>query len=568
MALLFSSLTKRSSQAKLQANIINAQSRFFFLAALGGSLLRSPFCLAAPTFANAVTNGILNIPLLKEASGVAASRNNPGVLWTENDSGNAAVAYAIDSQGRNLGTYALPGNTDNEDIGIGPGPVANVSYLYVTDIGDNSDNRTNIALYQVPEPAVYSWQTNSPVSSRAMKGMRTITLTYPDGARNAEAEFVDPVTGDWFVLTKAATSRIYTAHKSLLDTTNNIVLTFIGTLNFDVPNGADISPAGNEILVRQENFAYLWPRTNGQSIGSAFVGPADPIPVTGTANGEPNGEAIGFDYYGGGYFTLSDSEPTGVQPLRYFARTSPDGPTPPRVLVPAAADWKFLADGSDQGTAWREPGFSDLAWSNGVAQLGYGDGDEQSIVSYGPNINSKFLTTYFRKTFAVTNVNRIAALRLKLVVSDGALIYLNNAPLTNLNLAFGAVFDTPATAMPFALRDTWHSFDVDPRLLAEGTNTIAAEVHLASGTSTNMSFDLQLLATEAPYISAVSWLTNQAQLAIVGSSNSPTTIQSSEDFKTWSDVGSLLLTNGSGLFVDPQTENTTYRYYRAKRAIP
>ncbi len=203
-----------------------------------------------------------------------------------------------------------------------------------------------------------------------------------------------------------------------------------------------------------------------------------------------------------------------------------------------------------------------------MAQLGYGDGDEQSIVSYGPNINSKFLTTYFRKTFAVTNVNRIAALRLKLVVSDGALIYLNNAPLTNLNLAFGAVFDTPATAMPFALRDTWHSFDVDPRLLAEGTNTIAAEVHLASGTSTNMSFDLQLLATEAPYISAVSWLTNQAQLAIVGSSNSPTTIQSSEDFKTWSDVGSLLLTNGSGLFVDPQTENTTYRYYRAKRAIP
>jgi hypothetical protein len=35
---------------------------------------------AAPTFSRAVTNGIVNIPLLTEASGIAASRNNPGVL--------------------------------------------------------------------------------------------------------------------------------------------------------------------------------------------------------------------------------------------------------------------------------------------------------------------------------------------------------------------------------------------------------------------------------------------------------------------------------------------------------
>src|ERR1017187_550802 len=106
---------------------------------------------AAPSFAKAVTNGMVNIPLLTEASGIAASRNNPGVLWTENDSGNAPVVYAIDSQGRNLGTYALPGNTDNEDIGIGPGPVTNVSYLFVTDIGDNNSVRASIAIYQTPE---------------------------------------------------------------------------------------------------------------------------------------------------------------------------------------------------------------------------------------------------------------------------------------------------------------------------------------------------------------------------------------------------------------------------------
>jgi len=515
-----------------------------------------------------VTNGIVNIPLLTEASGVAASRNNPDVLWTENDSGNAAVVYAIDSQGRNLGTYALPGNTDNEDIGIGPGPVTNVSYLYVTDIGDNNSDRTNIMIYQIPEPAVYFWQTNSPVSNRAMKGARTITLTYPNSTNNAEAEFTDPVTGDWFVLTKSNTSSIYTAPKSLLDATNKITLTFVRTLSFTKPNGADISPLGNEILVRQENFAQIFLRTNGQSISSVFSEPSNGIPVVGEANGEPNGEAIGFDYYGGGYFTLSDSEPTGIQPLYYFARKSFDGPTPPRVLVPMASIWKYLANGSDQGTAWRNPGFDDSSWSSGPAQLGYGDGELQTFVGYGLNVNDKYITTYFRKTFVATNVNRIANMTLKLVVDDGANVFLNGAAIANINLNSGAAYNTLATPMTAALRDAWQSYAVDPKLLLEGTNTIAAEVHIASVSSNSMSFDLQLIATEAPFITSITRLTNQSKIFLAGSSNSPTMIQATTNFLSWTNLGSLLLTNGSGAFSDSAATNFNFRFYRAYRAVP
>jgi hypothetical protein len=526
------------------------------------------FSSAAPTFARAVTNGIVNIPQLTEASGIAASRNNPGVLWTENDSGNAFVVYAIDSQGRNLGTYALPGNTDNEDIGIGPGPVTNVSYLYVTDIGDNNAGRTSIAIYQTPEPAVYFWQTNAPVSNRAMNGTRTITLTYPDGAHDAEAEFVDSATGDWFVLTKSNTSSIYVAPKALLDVTNNILLTFVRTLAFKKPNGADISPSGNEILVRQEEFAQVFTRTNGQSISSVFSEASNGIPVVGTAAGEPNGEAIGFDYYGGGYFTLSDSEPTGAQPLHYFARTSFDGPTPPRVLVPSAASWKYLASGSDQGTAWRNPDFDDASWSSGAAQLGYGDGDEQTVVSYGADAGGKYITTYFRKTFVATNANHIAGATLKLVVDDGANVFLNGSPIANVNLNSGVAYNTLATAMSSALRDTWQNFAVDPKLLREGTNFLAVEVHLASAASNSMSFDLQLVATEAPCITAITRLANQAKLFLAGASNSPTIVRVTTDFLNWTNLGSVLLTNGSGTFSDSAATNFNFRFYQAGRAVP
>src|SRR5882724_6523392 len=168
-------------------------------------------CGAAPTFTNGVSQGtVSNSVGLVEASGLAASQNNAGVLWAHNDQGDTNRIFALDTNGRKLGVYRLTGgvHVDYEDIGIGPGPVTNVSYLYVGDIGDNNSDRSNIIVYQIPEPAVYRRQAASPVTN-SLKGVRAITLTYPDGARDAEAMFVDPVTGDLFIASKASTSRIY-----------------------------------------------------------------------------------------------------------------------------------------------------------------------------------------------------------------------------------------------------------------------------------------------------------------------------------------------------------------------
>src|SRR6476620_11534342 len=61
-------------------------------------------------------------------------------------------------------------------------------------------------------------------------------------------------------------------------------------------------------------------------------------------------------------------------------------------IVPAGSTWKYLDNGSNQGTAWRASGFGDGGWAQGPAQLGYGDGDEATVVSFGPNANSKYRT--------------------------------------------------------------------------------------------------------------------------------------------------------------------------------
>ncbi|MFT4546735.1 MAG: hypothetical protein ACI9MB_000679, partial [Verrucomicrobiales bacterium] len=52
-------------------------------------------------------------------------------------------------------------------------------------------------------------------------------------------------------------------------------------------------------------------------------------------------------------------------------------------LVPRGANWRYLDNGSDQGTAWRNVAFDDSAWGSGAASFGFGDGRETTALSSG-----------------------------------------------------------------------------------------------------------------------------------------------------------------------------------------
>ena len=195
-------------------------------------------------------------------------------------------------------------------------------------------------------------------------------------------------------------------------------------------------------------------------------------------------------------------------------------------LVPTGATWKYLANGTDQGTAWRATSFNDTTWPSGPAQLGYGDGDEATVVPFGPDANNKFITTYFRRAFNVTNASLFTGITLRLMRDDGAVVYLNGVEVWRTNMPTGTVgFLTPAsTAIAGADESTFVQTTISPTLLATGTNVIAVELHQSGGTSTDISFDLQLIGsdgsasvTRGPYLqigtptsTIVRWRTNVA----------------------------------------------------------
>ena len=63
-------------------------------------------------------------------------------------------------------------------------------------------------------------------------------------------------------------------------------------------------------------------------------------------------------------------------------------------LVNFNSTWKYLDNGSNQGTAWRATVFNDASWSQGTAQFGYGDGDEATVVSFGNNSKKKYTNSH------------------------------------------------------------------------------------------------------------------------------------------------------------------------------
>ena len=163
-------------------------------------------------------------------------------------------------------------------------------------------------------------------------------------------------------------------------------------------------------------------------------------------------------------------------------------------LVPQGSTWSYLDTGVFPGAAWKDPGFDDSGWDSGPAQLGYGDGDEATVVGYGSNSSAKFTTTWFRTEFVVADPGTIPLLQLGVLRDDGVVVYLNSAEVFRSNIPGGTILPTtPAsTAIGGAAEDTFHEAFADADLLVAGTNTLAAEIHQANGTSSDISLDLWL----------------------------------------------------------------------------
>lgn len=218
-----------------------------------------------------------------------------------------------------------------------------------------------------------------------------------------------------------------------------------------------------------------------------------------------------------------------------FRFASPSlNPTGDHELVLTNDLWRYLATGNAPASAaWKGGGeFDDRAWPVGKSPLGYSpngedleqtripacaaelpcftpDDDEGRVVVPGcldnPPCSTKWITTYFRKSvFLPAN---LAPLYKSFIISyrrdDGILIYINGKELL-VDTKRDSNMDQPPTAitnstlaLDASSETEWQTVVVpnDGSYFRVGTNVVAAEVHQVTAGSSDLAFDLEIVAS-------------------------------------------------------------------------
>jgi hypothetical protein len=217
------------------------------------------------TYGPALIVGSLKNRAIVESSGLTASRLSPGVFWTHNDSGDGPYIFAFNARGGSLGVWrvASADARDWEDIAAGPGPQAGKSYLYIGDIGDNSEARKEIVVYRVLEPSVSPETINTSRSKpNITETAEAIRLRYPDGKHDAETVMVHPQTGSLFIVTKVLLDNpvVYEAPAPLnpdtITTMKRVRSISLPSLLGGVITGGTISPDGRRVALCDYFQAY------------------------------------------------------------------------------------------------------------------------------------------------------------------------------------------------------------------------------------------------------------------------------------------------------------------------
>lgn len=452
--------------------------------------------LALVTITNAATDAdlppnVLTYSLLTAPSGVLIDANTGVITWTPTEAqgpsiSNAIVTRVIDNGIPPLSAtntfYITVTETNNHAPILSTQvnrTIAELTVLTVTNAATDADLPANTLTYQLLNPpgnAAISINGIITWTPQEIEGPTTNTLTtvVSDGGLTATNTFQVIVTEVNQPPTLPAQNNRTIAELELLSVTNTAT-------------DADL-PANNL------TYQLLNPPTNAQ------INPSGVINWRPSVNQGPSSNVFTT--------VVNDGTASATNTFAVIVNDTLIGLTTNLTLVSTGAVWKYLDDGSDQGSTWRNIGYNDTSWTNGPAQLGYGDGDEATVVSFGPNSNAKFITTYFRRAFSIADRTFFSALNLRALRDDGIIVYLNGTEVYRSNMPAGSInYLTLASGNVGGVNETtFFSSSIDPELLVNGTNVIAVEVHQDLPSSTDLSFDFELtgvLSLVAPTLPAL-----------------------------------------------------------------
>lgn len=232
-------------------------------------------------------------PALSEMSGLQASRAQPGVLWSVNDSGSLPRLYRVGIDGSALGRVRLEGAWLRDAETLALWPREDGDWILIGDVGDNRGRRDQVRIHALPEPAKHADRARIAWS---------LAFAYPDGPRDAEGIAVDPQDDALLVISKReAAPRLYrvplpgdaTGVPGAALTAEPVATLAEGVFDGEV-TGLDISPDGRRMAVLSYRGLYLWERAPGQAWSEVLATAPRTLPMPRLRKAE----AMSFDAEG------------------------------------------------------------------------------------------------------------------------------------------------------------------------------------------------------------------------------------------------------------------------------
>jgi hypothetical protein len=267
---------------------------------------------ACHNYAAPQLSGHIDDPNLEEISGIAASQQNPGILWIMEDHGAANDIWAVNPAGQTVGHIVLDGvqNNDWEDIALGN--CGTQTCIFIGDTGDNDHDRPWHGILRFPEPILNTNTNDIHIQPEVF------AYTYPDGHYDVEALAIQN-DGMPVLFTKDYESSLSTAYSfDALNADETATLHRQDTFPTGSPQegwlaattAADLRPDGSQLILR--TYGHIWQIDIGENGLDDLETTTRMELETGP---EAQGEAIAYDPTSRGYWTVSE----GVQPALYFS---------------------------------------------------------------------------------------------------------------------------------------------------------------------------------------------------------------------------------------------------------
>jgi len=348
-------------------------------------------------------------------------------------------------------------------------------------------------------------------------------------------------------------------------------------------------------LDRQRNFRRLYRLANGvetmlaveaqsfvQNAPTHVQVRADAGAITATVNGavifggpvtDPSPLTAGTValYCWGSFGAIFDNVAVAVDTLPPPGNGGTDTNTvnPVRVvtLVPVDASWTFWPFEFNPGFGWNNTGYDDGFWPGPNLAVFAREPDPlpdppSTDLDIGP------MTYYFRTRFDFDDSTNGVQLRIRVIIDDGAIVYLNGAEIWRLGMPPGEVDVLTPAAREVGNADYEGPYDFPTTNLLAGENVLGVEVHQSSPSSEDIVFGAELEAIvplplpvrfNPPQIVS----TGVLRLSFNGQLNRVYEIESSTDLSSWTPF--MTHTNRSALPVriEIPVNSSPRRFYRA-----